>query len=242
MTRLIKTLPILIPFLIYVGYLHLYRYYNYFSIDIKQWISPEEILLLSITDLITYIFHFFIFIFLGMYTLLTFEERFLKKDIPNKFLRWLTAVVKALIISLIFYSITFRLDNDLNSYVSNLSVSGPFFGIVLGLMLFRSPLEVFLKRTLSKFEILSFITIVTIAFHSVGHARKKYVAVTTSEMNTSISLSNHQVIDSLVYLGKTKEYYFLHHKNSRKNFIISKDKVDSISILFSGNNILQIID
>src|SRR5437868_3343163 len=57
MTRIVKILPLAVPFFFFVAYLHLKFFYSDFGIMIEQWISLNELGMLFLDDFSGFIWY-----------------------------------------------------------------------------------------------------------------------------------------------------------------------------------------
>lgn len=237
MTRLIKLLPIIIPFVIYAAYLHLHFFYDYFGIDIKQWVDIDELLILFFSDLGDYGKHITI-ILIGTYAILRLNEYFLiKRDermirSRRRKIDIFKNVALVLVLAYLMYAIIFQIEKEEYEQHLNTILASVVLFPLIAIIWFKEGIEDFLALSLTKYYVLVFIFTITLLTHSLVNAAKKIKHFSTSKNYTTVYLTETECLDSLIYLGKTRNYYFLLNKKHHSSIVLDKDRIKNIKINF----------
>jgi hypothetical protein len=238
MNNFIRLLPAVVPFLLYVAYLHLYFYYTNAGIDIKQWVEINELFVLTFSDFGDYI-KYIIIIFTTSYAILRIRDNF-EKNLNERMIRsrrkklkYATYIGYFLLLAYFFYSIVSfneqeRYERPLNVLIAVVA-SLPLVTII---WLPETVVHV-LGKMPSNTRILLLIMALVALVHSFTNPTKVYFRRYNSKDLARVRVSDGKQIDSLKYLGKTKNYYFFINKKSKIGSVYSKDIVKQVDLLDS---------
>ncbi|MFK7113790.1 hypothetical protein V3468_04985 [Flavobacterium oreochromis] len=232
---LIESSIIISTLIIFFGFIKQSWYYGFFNIDIQQFISIDEILILFLNEIsfITKIILYIVAYHLVYHLLILFVKRkeksknqyafyekigiILNDEIGIKFFFYLSTLM--LIISLCFF---FYLKDEISLTIAT-SVS--FVSVLSGLDLldFSDNNYAFLIATISSITLLLFLK----------NERDINQVMLNNQKNTySLKIENETLKtgNEFIFLGKTKDYYYIYNRKNKFSRIIKAEEVKEVSI------------
>lgn len=228
--NIIKAITFITLFMVIVGFLDLYIYYQYFNITITEYLGFSEIIMLSVSNMF--------FIFLGVltqtYILRPIILDFNKDALDGKNTKSLLTNAFG---TLLLYGIIFFIVASLSEKVIQIFFQPNFnFGLFSFLtFLFISIIIIFilfilfLKHFKNVIDyrvnyILLIMVFVTIVFQLIARNDETHTKIISKKdplkmdfyLNDTLKVTTN---DSIKYIGKTERFYFLWNKNTNTSTI-----------------------
>jgi magnesium-transporting ATPase (P-type) len=241
MKQTIKLLPLLVPFFFFTAYLHLNFFYEGFGINIEQWVSIDELIILFFNDLATFLFYS-ILIFMGSYATLRIKDYVNEEGSRNlkgtkEQINQRKIVIKIfglfapiIVIGVTIWAIVFRLPETYFEKLANIILALSVLIVLVPALLMREIMEEWLSIQITNYSILFTIFCLSFVSHSFVNALKKQRNRLASDEFTFVVLNTQEKIDSLIYLGKTDGYFFLYNKRKRKVSVFEKSRINRLNI------------
>ncbi|MBS1682206.1 MAG: hypothetical protein JST48_10885 [Bacteroidetes bacterium] len=222
------------------AYLKLNSYYSPYGIDIKQWIEWDEWIPQNFDGFIELLLKLFIIISFGI-IMLEFEDNAAKTIDKSKKklklrLRIASYVILILIAALMVYYTAFVLNENMYFKVVDVALAAVPL-IVLGLFLTMKNQLQEITDFFTNERIILIIAISTILLHPIIYADKQVYKIQKENIMTSVQLKDEK-LDSLIYLGSTKNQYFLYSKKKSTTYILRKDSVAKISMQLHSSKLI----
>jgi hypothetical protein len=210
------------------SYRQLHSYYSRYQIDIKQWVDSDEWLTLSLDAYVDYLK--FSLLILGIVFFILKFDSFAKREAAsaksrakrkiNIFRYLFIANVPWIVLALLWNNKTIESSNGLMLYIFSYAV---FF------------LLIFLRETSARFvyKLSDKVILLGVFFwmlltHPLLYADKKELSIKASVCYNT--LNSVVTLDSLTYLGSSKNYFFLYSKANSSTFIVRKDSTRSVIV------------
>ena len=224
-SKIAERATLIAPVLLFISFLHVYMFYNQFGIEIQDWTSLGEILLLFAEDGTTFIKYAVPLLALVWLTIWIVDN-------PNQFSgrsRVIFNIIKIIAVltlcGMIFY-LGIESEKDfigkaLNTFLSFVVI---FF---LGFILFVRGNSPVTKHTFNELNILTITLLLAFLLNAVFSSSKKYERIQTAELS-KVRLTNGERLDSVRYIGKSEDYYFFSKRG--EGIVVPKENIEYLKV------------
>ena len=235
MEKLKENIPLLTILIIGLGYFRLKIYYNEFDIEIYNYIQLSEILT-SFLDYLTAFTILLVILIGGLLTNTVLSDKPTGKDFKSSLNNFYNKNIGTVILAAVFGGIygayqQYDKTQDTKAALGMILISALVIALI-SVFHFTIRSE-FVDKTLSKIFLVSFILMTVIGgalFLGKVEAKNKkeeykvrnYIIQTDSKVITTNK--------SIIYIGKTENFYFLYNDSLKETSIFNKDQIRTVKV------------
>lgn len=218
MSRILKFIPLFAIFLILVGFIHLSVYYSIFDFTINYWISLDEILVLFLDELTTVIFPSFLLVFevafLFQLRAISIKNDFLNNKLrPRNLFGYLSYGAQfgslVYIVTVIIRLSASEIEKSFNKATALIVIM-----ILLPYILLERKLNKYLPSRITLFGLMLTVLVCVLVWKAYSASYIKAQS-TVFRPTASIVVADGRSIDSLIFVGKTRNYYFFYRDRKK---------------------------
>ena len=228
--NLIKYLPLVSAFIIFLSAVRQFIFYAHFNIDVISYISISEFFLLFLKDSFLIIVAFM----LTIPTIYIIGNKDKIYELLLKIKRWQAYLILSIIIILSFWLIFWKLNQDFSETARMKSEAISYFLVfgLIGFILiiystlksekFNTPKKIFFSGVA-----MSAFTIILSFFLANNFENSKEQNLVELHFNNRIIKTNNK----LIFIGQSENYFFLYNKENETSRIIKKVNLKEIKVL-----------
>lgn len=238
MSRILKFIPLFTIFLLLVGFIHLAVYYGIFDFTINYWISLDEILVLFMDELtILMLPSFFLVlevVFLFQLRAISTKTKLVNDNLsPRDFGGYVSYFVQIASVFYVAYIIVALSTSDLEESFNKVTALIVVI-ILLPYIFLEKKLNKYLPSRITLFSLM--LTVLACVWLSKAFFAGYLKANSTVFRPTAkIVVGDGTSIDSLIFVGKTKDYYFFYRDRKKpladSAIVISKNCLKTMELV-----------